>query len=76
MSDDRLVSASLDGDIRVWNTDSMTRGCALVISRRSDTFIIKYIYIIRAYMTCVCVYYIICISALFFVIIVNNVVTS
>ena len=43
MSDDRLVSASLDGDIRVWNTDSMTRGCALVISRRSDTIIIKYI---------------------------------
>ena len=34
MSDDHLVSASLDGDIRVWNTDAMTQGCALTISRR------------------------------------------
>ena len=37
VSDDVLVSAGLDGDIRVWNTDAMTRGCALTIPRGSAT---------------------------------------
>ena len=37
VSESYLVSASLDGDIRVWNTDAMTRGCARIISRRYIT---------------------------------------
>lgn len=31
-----VVSASLDGDIRIWNTNPMKRQCVTTISRRSD----------------------------------------